>query len=122
MFAGKVHVGGHVPAGGVHQGAELRPLLAERAGDDVPLDDGVGACLPGDDGLEHGGSSWTGTAMDRDSKIVISNTAGDWSQATAREFMFDLSSRVAGWIQLITEGHGAYLKAVTDGTPEESHT
>lgn len=56
----------------------------------------------------------TWTAMDRDSKLIISYTVGDRSQATAREFMFDLASRLATRIQLTTDGHGGYLKAVTD--------
>lgn len=58
------------------------------------------------------GDIWTWTAMDRDSKLMISYTIGDRSGATAREFMFDLASRVATRIQLTTDGHGAYLKAV----------
>lgn len=60
------------------------------------------------------GDIWTWTAMDRDTKLMISYTIGDRSGATAREFMFDLASRVATRIQLTTDGHGAYLKAVTD--------
>ncbi len=60
------------------------------------------------------GDIWTWTALDRDSKLMISYTVGDRSQATAREFMFDLASRLAGRIQLTTDGHGGYLKAVTD--------
>ena len=60
------------------------------------------------------GDIWTWTAMDRDSKLMISYTVGDRSAATAREFMFDLASRLATRIQLTTDGHGAYLKAVTD--------
>lgn len=63
---------------------------------------------------EDAGDIWTWTAMDRDSKLMISYTVGDRSQATAREFMFDLAFRVSGRIQLTTDGHGAYLKAVTD--------
>lgn len=60
------------------------------------------------------GDIWTWTALDRDSKLMISYTVGDRSQATAREFMFDLASRLATRIQLTTDGHGGYLKAVTD--------
>jgi IS1 family transposase len=60
------------------------------------------------------GDIWTWTAMDRDSKLMISYTVGDRSQATAREFMFDLAGRLAARIQLTTDGHGGYLKAVTD--------
>ena len=60
------------------------------------------------------GDIWTWTAMDRDSKLIISYTVGDRSQATAREFMFDLADRLDGRVQLTTDGHGGYLKAVTD--------
>jgi len=60
------------------------------------------------------GDIWTWTAMDRDSKLMTSYTIGDRSGATAREFMFDLASRVATRILLTTDGHGAYLKAVTN--------
>jgi hypothetical protein len=55
---------------------------------------------------EDAGDIWTWTAMDRDTKLMISYTVGDRSQGTAREFMFDLASRVAGRIQLTTDGHG----------------
>jgi IS1 family transposase len=60
------------------------------------------------------GDIWTWTAMDRDSKLMISYTVGDRSQATAREFMFDLADRLDGRVQLTTDGHGAYIKAVAD--------
>lgn len=63
---------------------------------------------------EDAGDIWTWTAMDRDSKLMISYTVGDRSQHTAREFMFDLAGRLATRIQLTTDGHGGYLKAVTD--------
>lgn len=63
---------------------------------------------------EDAGDIWTWTAMDRDSKLMISYTVGDRSSATAREFMFDLAGRLATHIQLTTDGHGGYLKAVTD--------
>jgi IS1 family transposase len=63
---------------------------------------------------EDAGDIWTWTAMDRDSKLMISYTVGDRSTATAREFMFDLAGRLATRIQLTTDGHGGYLKAVTD--------
>ena len=60
------------------------------------------------------GDIWTWTAMDRDSELMISYTVGDRSQATAREFMSDLAGRLAGRVQLTTDGHAGYLKAVTD--------
>lgn len=58
--------------------------------------------------------TWTWTAMDRDSKSMIPYTVGDRSQATAREFMCDLASRLANRIQLTTDGHGGYINAVKD--------
>ena len=48
------------------------------------------------------GDIWTWTAMDRDSKLMISYAVGDRSQATAREFMFDLAGRLATRVQLTT--------------------
>ena len=63
---------------------------------------------------EGAGDIWTWTAMDRDSKLMISYTVGDRSAETAREFMFDLAGRLAGRVQLTTDGYGAYLKAVPD--------
>jgi hypothetical protein len=59
------------------------------------------------------GDIWT-DLMDRDSKLMISYTVGDRSAETAREFMFDLADRLANRVQLTTDGHGAYLKAVGD--------
>jgi IS1 family transposase len=48
------------------------------------------------------GDIWTWTAMDRDSKLMISYAVGDRSAATAREFMFDLADRLATCVQLTT--------------------
>jgi IS1 family transposase len=60
------------------------------------------------------GDIWTWTAMDRDTKLMVSYTVGDRSAETAREFMFDLAERLDGRCQLTTDGHAGYLKAVTD--------
>ena len=60
------------------------------------------------------GDVWTWTAIDRDSKMILAFEVGDRSAATAREFMFDLADRLATRVQLTTDGHGAYLKAVAD--------
>ena len=57
---------------------------------------------------------WNWTAIDHDSKLMISYTVGDRSQATALECMFDLADRLDGRVQLTTDGNGAYLKAVAD--------
>lgn len=60
------------------------------------------------------GDVWTWTAIDRDSKMILAFEVGDRSARTAREFMFDLAERLANRVQLTTDGHGAYLKAVGD--------
>ncbi|MCA3508291.1 MAG: IS1 family transposase [Rhodobacter sp.] len=63
---------------------------------------------------EGAGDVWTWTAIDRDSKMILAFEIGDRSAETAREFMFNLASRLANRVQLTTDGHGAYLKAVGD--------
>ena len=60
------------------------------------------------------GDVWTWTAIDRDSKMILAFEVGDRSAETAREFMFNLADRLANRVQLTTDGHGAYLKAVGD--------
>lgn len=60
------------------------------------------------------GDVWTWTAIDRDSKMILAFEVGDRSAETAREFMFDLAERLTNRVQLTTDGHGAYLKAVGD--------
>ena len=58
------------------------------------------------------GDVWTWTALDSDSKLILSYEIGDRSGATAIEFMDDLRSRLANRVQLTTDGHKAYLEAV----------
>ena len=58
------------------------------------------------------GDVWTWTAIDADSKMILSYEVGDRSAATAIEFMDDLCARLASRVQLTTDGHKAYLEAV----------
>ena len=58
------------------------------------------------------GDVWTWTAIDSDSKMILSYEVGDRSGATAIEFMDDLRNRLANRVQLTTDGHKAYLEAV----------
>ena len=58
------------------------------------------------------GDVWTWTALDSDSKMILSYEVGDRSAATAIEFMDDLRARLANRVQLTTDGHKAYLEAV----------
>ena len=74
-------------------------------------DKNVAAAKAAPDGA---GDVWTWTAIDRDSKMILSFEVGDRSASTARDFMFDLADRLANRVQLTTDGYGAYLKAVGD--------
>jgi IS1 family transposase len=58
------------------------------------------------------GDIWTWTALDADSKLIISWMLGGRDAGTARDFMDDLASRLASRVQLTTDGHRAYLSAV----------
>ena len=60
------------------------------------------------------GSIWTWTAIDADSKLIVSYHVGTRDAGCAYEFMTDLAERVAHRIQLTTDGHKAYLNAVAD--------
>jgi IS1 family transposase len=61
---------------------------------------------------EAAGDVWTWTAIDADSKLIVSWHVGDRSQHTGISFMGDLKTRLANRVQLTTDGHKAYLKAV----------
>ena len=58
------------------------------------------------------GDVWTWTAVDSESKLLLSYEIGDRSAATAAEFMRDLEGRLANRVQLTTDGYGLYLEAV----------
>ena len=61
---------------------------------------------------EEAGDTWTWTALDSDSKLIISWLVGGRDSEYAIEFMDDLRSRLANRVQLTTDGHGTYVKAV----------
>jgi IS1 family transposase len=60
------------------------------------------------------GDVWTWTALDADSKLIVSWHVGDRSQHTGISFMGDLKGRLANRVQLTTDGHKAYLRAVAE--------
>ena len=64
--------------------------------------------------VEGAGDTWTWTAIDADSKLVISWLVGDRSAASAVPFINDLRSRLKNRVQLTSDGHRAYLSAVED--------
>ena len=65
------------------------------------------------------GSVWTWTAIDADSKLIVSYMLGDRGAETAQAFMQDVASRIANRIQLTTDGHRVYAEAVEDAFGSE---
>src|SRR5438067_2722833 len=60
------------------------------------------------------GSVWTWTAIDADTKLIVSYTLRDRGAATAKAFMQDVALRITNRIQLTTDGHRMYADAVED--------
>lgn len=58
------------------------------------------------------GDTWTWTAIDADSKMIVSYLVGGRDAEYAMWFMNDLRSRLANRVQLTSDGHRAYLEAV----------
>ncbi len=58
------------------------------------------------------GDVWTWTALDPDSKLMVSWFVGDRGQDSAMFIMKDIASRVANRVQLSTDGYSTYLAAV----------
>ena len=58
------------------------------------------------------GSVWTWTAICADTKLMISWLVGERSVPYAVKFIDDLASRLAHRVQLTTDGHKPYLRAV----------
>ncbi len=61
---------------------------------------------------EDAGDVWTWTALDADSKLIVSYLVGGRDADYANEFMQDVAGRLANRVQLTTDGHKAYLEAV----------
>jgi IS1 family transposase len=58
------------------------------------------------------GDTWTWTAIDADSKLMVTWLIGGRDSEYAMAFMDDLRIRVANRVQLTSDGHKAYLEAV----------
>src|SRR5690606_21540161 len=58
------------------------------------------------------GDTWTWTAIDADTKLIVSYFVGGRDSECAMWFMDDLRSRLANRVQLTSDGHNAYLEAV----------
>lgn len=60
------------------------------------------------------GDVWTWTAIDADTKLVLSVLVGARDGAAAYDFIQDVASRLKHRVQLTTDGLKAYLSAVED--------
>jgi IS1 family transposase len=62
--------------------------------------------------VEGAGDTWTWTALEADTKIIVSYLVGSRDSDCAKWFMEDVASRLANKVQLTSDGHKAYLDAV----------
>jgi IS1 family transposase len=58
------------------------------------------------------GDVWTWTALDADTKLIVSYLVGQRGADWAKAFLEDVASRVSNRIQLTTDGHHVYADAV----------
>jgi IS1 family transposase len=58
------------------------------------------------------GDMWTWTALDADSKLMVSWLVGGRDAGYAHEFMSDVAARLATRVQLTTDGHKVYIDAI----------
>lgn len=61
-----------------------------------------------------GGTVWTWVAIDAESKLVPSWFVGTREEESAAAFTADLASRMAGKVQLTTDGYKPYINAIED--------
>ena len=75
-------------------------------------DKNVDYCTKKDE--QHVGDAWTWVGMDADTKLVVSWLVGQRDAICANQFMKDVAARLNNRVQLTTDGHKPYLKAVED--------
>ena len=63
-------------------------------------------------GMPGVGSMWTWTAMDAETKLMVSWKLGPRDAANAHAFISDVADRLANRVQLTTDGNRVYLDAV----------
>ena len=61
---------------------------------------------------QEAGDTWTWTALDADTKLIVSSMVGGRDAQYANAFMGDVASRLANRVQMTTDGHKAYLEAI----------
>jgi IS1 family transposase len=72
-----------------------------------------------DKGVLGHGDVWTWTAIDAESKLIVSYQVGKRDADYAQAFMADVAGRLANRVQLTTDGHAPYLQAVGDAFGSE---
>jgi IS1 family transposase len=65
------------------------------------------------------GDVWTWTAIDADTKLVVTYAVGDRTLSCARLFMQDLKERLSNRVQITADGHRAYVEAVEGAFGED---
>jgi IS1 family transposase len=101
----------------VYQSEHLRNLTSKR----IQVDEIWAFCYskeknvaPADKGVLGHGDVWTYTAIDADTKLMVSYMVGKRDAGYAYAFMSDVYGRLANRVQLTTDGHQPYLNAVPD--------
>lgn len=74
-------------------------------------DKNVPKSMRGEPGI---GSVWTWTAICADTKLIVGSFVGSRDAENARVFLSTVKARLAGRVQLTTDGHRAYLDAVPE--------
>lgn len=60
------------------------------------------------------GDVWTWTAIDADTKMILTYAVGDRTLSSARLFIDDLRDRLATRVQITSDGHRAYVEAIDE--------
>ncbi|HEX4158676.1 MAG TPA: hypothetical protein VHY79_09380 [Rhizomicrobium sp.] len=76
--------------------------------------------MPEDKFVPGMGDIWTFTALDRDSKMMVSWYSGDRDTSTARAFLCDASSRIETQVQVSTDAWPGYESLVSEAFPAET--
>ena len=62
--------------------------------------------------VDGAGDTWTWTAIEADTKLIVSHFVGGRDGECAKWFMDDVASRLATRVQMTSDGHKPYLEAV----------
>ena len=62
--------------------------------------------------VDGAGDIWTWTAIEADTKLIVSFFVGSRDGDCARWFIEDMATRLANRVQLTSDGHNAYLQAI----------